>query len=190
MTHRTSSSETRYAKPAAVIGVAFVLLLTATPAFADLTAFIGSGLTPVSRPAKGVSIGTGLIIVGFEFEYAAVDESSTTSSSGQIAPAFQTYMFNGLLQTPIEIARTQFYGTAGGGIYHETFSFDPTGNVTNFGTNVGGGAKIRIIGPLRLRLDYRVFTLHNVQSANASIYRGNPRSPTLQRFYAGINLKF
>ena len=29
-------------------------------------------------------------------------------------------MFNGLLQTPIPIAGMQFYGTAGGGVYHET----------------------------------------------------------------------
>jgi len=32
---------------------------------------------------------------------------------------------------------------------------------------------------VRLRLDYRVFTLS-----------GNPRHPRPQRFYAGINLKF
>ena len=30
---------------------------------------------------------------------------------------------------------------------------------TGFGTNVGGGVKIDLVGPLRLRLDYRVFKL-------------------------------
>ena len=36
-----------------------------------------------------------------------------------------------------------------------------------------------LFGPLRLRLDYRVFTL-----------QGSPRHSKPQRFYAGLNLKF
>jgi hypothetical protein len=44
---------------------------------------------------------------------------------------------------------------------------------------VGGGVKITLIGPLRLRLDYRVHTLRGT-----SLY-SNPK-----RFYAGVNLKF
>ena len=47
------------------------------------------------------------------------------------------------------------------------------------GSNIGGGAKIRLVGPLRLRLDYRVFNLH-----------GSPKFKNPQRFYAGINLSF
>jgi hypothetical protein len=39
--------------------------------------------------------------------------------------------------------------------------------------------KWSLAGPLRLRLDYRVFTL-----------QGEPRHSNPQRFYAGINLKF
>ena len=95
------------------------------------------------------------------------------------APALKTFMFNGLLQTPVPIARMQFYGTLGGGVYRETLSIDPDNDGTNFGTNVGGGAKITLAGPIRARLDYRVFSL-----------RGSPRQTTVQRFYAGINLKF
>jgi opacity protein-like surface antigen len=45
--------------------------------------------------------------------------------------------------------------------------------------NVGGGVKINLAGPLRLRLDYRVFTL-----------QGSQRDAKPQRFYAGVNLKF
>ena len=116
------------------------------------------------------------MIVAFEFEFSSTKEDLT---SPQIAPALQTYMFNGLLQTPVPIARTQFYATAGAGAYHETLSTQPLNNQTNIGTNIGGGGKINLIGPLRLRLDYRVFTLH-----------GNPRHTPVQRLYAGINLKF
>jgi opacity protein-like surface antigen len=88
-------------------------------------------------------------------------------------------MFNGLAQTPIPIARMQFYVTAGAGGYRESFSNEPNGNETNVGINVGGGAKISLAGPLRLRVDYRVFTL-----------QGSPRYKNVQRIYAGINLKF
>jgi opacity protein-like surface antigen len=157
-----------------------LLACTAAPAWADLTGFIGVTPTPVNRPTKGFAIGTGLLIVGFEFEFASMQEDLTApATAGEPAPALQTYMFNGLLQTPFPIARMQFYGTLGGGVYHETLSTDPAGDQTNFGTNIGGGVKISVIGPLRLRADYRVFTL-----------RGTPRQTPVQRFYAGVNLKF
>ena len=113
----------------------------------------------------------GLVIVGFEFEYAHTNEDRE-----QGAPAVWTYMFNGLLQTPIPIAGMQFYGTAGAGGFHETLS---SRSETNVGINVGGGVKIALAGPLRLRFDYRVFTL-----------QGSPLYSKPQRFYAGINLKF
>jgi opacity protein-like surface antigen len=163
--------------PGSLIPLAAVVLLCfAAPARADLTGFIGATTTPTSRTATGFGVGTGLLIVGFEFEYSSTAEDLT---SPQIAPALKTFMFNGLLQTPIPIARTQFYGTIGGGVYHETLSTQPSNDQTNFGTNIGGGAKITLLGPLRLRLDYRVFTL-----------RGTPRHTPVQRVYAGINLKF
>jgi opacity protein-like surface antigen len=160
---------------AALFGVALILL-TAAPAYADLTGFLGRTTTPVGRPDRGFAIGTGLLVVGFEFEYASTDEDLT---SLEVAPELKTYMFNGLVQTPFPILRMQFYGTLGGGIYHETLSTQPNGDETNFGTNLGGGAKITLVGPLRVRLDYRIFTLH-----------GNARQTPVQRFYAGINLKF
>ena len=157
-----------------------LVLMSAVPASADLTAFLGRTTTPEGRPAKGLAIGTGLLIVGFEFEYAATDEKlDVPTGPASVSPALKTFMFNGLLQTPVPIARTQFYGTIGGGIYRETLSIDPNGTETNFGTNVGGGAKITLAGPIRLRLDYRVLSL-----------RGTPRHTTAQRLYAGINLKF
>jgi len=160
---------------------ATLLVLTPLPAFADLTAFLGRVNAPENRSASGFAIGTGLLIVGFEFEYGSVQERLRTDDVDVIedAPSLKTYMFNGLLQTPVPIARMQFYGTIGGGVYNEKLSIDPGNDGTNFGTNLGGGAKITLVGPLRVRLDYRVFSL-----------RGTPRHSTLQRVYAGVNLKF
>jgi len=151
-------------------GLAALILVPST-ASADFTAFIGFNPTPVTRSVRGLSIGMGLVIVGFEFEYA-----STSEDLVERAPSLHTFMFNGLLQTPFPIARMQFYGTAGAGAYRETLIED---SETNVGLNVGGGVKVTLVGPLRARFDYRVFSL-----------KGDARHPRPQRFYAGINLKF
>ena len=150
--------------------LATILLLPATAA-ADITAFLGVNPTPSSRPVRGISAGFGLLIVGFEFEYA-----NSSEDSDELAPGLRTFMFNGLLQTPFPVAGLQFYATAGGGGYRETFVDT---SHTHIGINVGGGVKMTLAGPLRLRLDYRIFTL-----------QGDPRHPRPQRFYAGLNVKF
>ena len=152
------------------LALAALVFVPAT-AFADFTAFLGVNPTPSSRVVRGVSVGAGLIIVGFEFEYA-----HTSEDLQEAAPRLRTFMFNGLLQTPIPIGGMQFYATAGGGGYRETLN---DASETNVGINVGGGVKMTLAGPLRLRLDYRVFTL-----------QGDPRHSKPQRFYAGLNLKF
>lgn len=113
----------------------------------------------------------GLLVAGFEVEYA-----STNEDLDKAAPGLRTFMFNGLVQTPVPIGGLQFYGTAGGGVFRETLNVE---SETNVGINVGGGVKISLAGPLRLRFDYRIFTL-----------RGSPLHSRPQRFYAGLNLKF
>jgi hypothetical protein len=148
-----------------------LLALSASPAYADVTAFIGSTTTPVSRSTRGVAVGVGLLVVGFEFEYA-----NTGADEIEMAPQLRTGMGNVLIQTPFPIAGLQFYATAGGGLYRETLG-DTTH--TQLGANTGGGVKISLIGPLRARLDYRVFKLH-----------GDALHPVVHRVYAGVNLKF
>lgn len=150
--------------------LAVLLMLPATAA-ADFTAFLGVNPTPSSRSVRGLSGGFGLLIVGFEFEYA-----NSSEDLDDLAPGLRTFMFNGLLQTPFPIAGLQFYGTAGAGGYRETLNET---SETQVGINVGGGVKINVAGPLRLRLDYRIFTL-----------QGDPRHSRPQRFYAGLNVKF
>jgi hypothetical protein len=140
-------------------------------ASADITAFLGANPTPTTRPVRGFSLGAGLVIVGFEFEYA-----NTSDDLDELSPRLQTYMGNALIQTPVPIAGMQFYATAGAGVFRETLIEE---SETNVGVNVGGGVKMSLVGPLRLRLDYRVFTL-----------QGAPLHSKPQRFYAGLNLKF
>ena len=153
-----------------------IVMLALVPASvgADATAFIGANTTPSNRTVKGAALGFGLLIVGFEFEYATTGEDMDVPASA--APALKTGMGNVLLQTPVPIFRLQPYFTTGAGIYRETLgSHEETG----WGTNVGGGVKVSLAGPLRLRVDYRAFKL-----GSGALY-----SPA-HRVYAGANLSF
>lgn len=148
-----------------------LLAATAAPARADITAFLGMSPTPERHTVKGFSGGLSLLVVGFEFEYSHLGEDTLKA-----LPALKTYSGNLLVQTPIEFKGTQFYATAGAGGYQEYLA---ARDETHFGLNFGGGIKVRVLGPVRLRLDYRVFRLS-----------GEPLYPTYQRFYAGANLAF
>jgi hypothetical protein len=156
----------------AIAGMAAGLVAAAArPARADATAFVGVNMTPANRTVKGFAVGVGLIIVAFEGEYATTSDDVTSA-----APALKTFMGNVLVQSPIPIFGFQPYVTTGGGIYRETLGAHQD---TAPGTNLGGGVKVSLAGPLRLRVDYRVFKLGS----------GALNSPA-HRIYAGLNLKF
>jgi hypothetical protein len=157
--------------PFAVLAAALVIVLAPALAHADATLFIGANTSPVNRTAKGFAIGAGLLVIGFEFEY-----SDTTDDVSSGAPSLKTGTGNLLLQSPVAFAGFQPYLEIGGGVYHEELS---TISNTGFVGGTGGGVKISLIGPIRLRVDYRAFTLKN----------GALTSPA-HRVYAGINLKF
>lgn len=152
--------------------VCALLLAIAAPARADITAFIGANTTPDNRPTRGVSVGISLLVVGFEFEYSDTSDSSNPST---LAPSLKTGTANVLLQTPVAIGGFQPYITTGTGLYRESLG---THTDTSLALNTGGGVKINLVGPLRLRVDYRVFKL-----GSGALY-----SPA-HRIYAGLNLK-
>jgi hypothetical protein len=154
----------------AALALCFSVLLPAA-ASADATAFIGANTSPANRTAKGFAVGAGLLIIGFEFEHA-----DTTDDLAAAAPSLKTGTGNMLLQTPVAFAGFQPYFEIGGGVYHEELG---TVSNTGFAGNTGGGVKITLVGPIRLRVDYRVFTLKN----------GALTSPA-HRIYAGLNVKF
>lgn len=155
--------------PAFVLALAALLLLPST-ASADATFFFGRQTAGDDKAwTRGAAIGVGAAIIGFEFEYASMKEDETL-----LRPSLRTTSGNVLLQTigiPI-----QFYFTTGGGYYREELGDDEE---SSFAWNTGGGAKLPIAGPLRVRVDYRVFNL-----------RGSPRDKTQHRLYAGANLSF
>jgi opacity protein-like surface antigen len=152
------------------LGLAALLALCLpSRALADVTVFLGASTSPSTRQVRGAAAGAGLLIIGFEFEYA-----DTTGDPAAAAPALKTGMASVLLQTPAAVMRVQPYFLTGAGIYQEDL-----GAHSDQGFAVGTGAKITLFGPIRLRLDYRVFKLGS----------GALISPT-HRFYAGLNLKF
>ena len=147
-----------------------VLLAGAPRAEADLTAFLGSNITPTNRPVRGLAVGMSLLVLGLEFEYS--DTSADQSGNARRHAG----MFNVLAQTPTTFG-LQFYATVGGGVYREEGAELLENSAA---TNTGGGVKIGLIGPLRMRFDYRIFQLRGESSPNK----------THHRFYTGVNLAF
>ena len=146
-----------------------LLLVTSVPARADATLFLGSTTTPARRVTRGFAAGASLIVLGFELEYANTVEEHTPA-----APSLKTGMGNVFAQTPF--GAIQFYALLGGGIYRERLG---TAQETSTASAIGGGAKLALLGPLRLRLDYRLLNL-----------RGKPRYSQVHRVYAGLNVMF
>jgi hypothetical protein len=146
-----------------------LLLADARPAHADATAFLGLSPSPATRAARGFAVGINMLIVGFEFEWASISERT-----GSEAPGMSTKMFNGMIVTPT--GSTQLYVTAGVGWFSETLAGQKE---SGFATNVGGGIKVKLAGPIRGRLDLRVFRLGD----DAVV-----RNPV--RIYAGLNIAF
>jgi opacity protein-like surface antigen len=148
-----------------------MLLLVPDTASADITAFLGATPSPVNRGLTGAAVGFGLIIVGAEAEVSRWPAVSTADTA-----ALTTWSANGLLQTPGGISPVQLYATAGAGLYRET-----TGTTSRMSTalNTGGGVKVKVAGPIRLRLDYRLFRL-----------QGTPQTAVLHRIYGGATLAF
>lgn len=152
--------------------VCLLIIAFSRSARADGTLFLGTVTTPANHATKGFAIGAGFLVMGVEFEYA-----STNEDAEHAAPSVKTGMGNFYLQTPIPIAGMQFYWTTGAGGYRERLGESHL--ETNLVFNTGGGAKVSLVGPLKVRLDYRVLKL-----------RGSPLFSTLHRVYAGVNLSF
>ena len=157
-------------RPLRAMGIALVLLSIAAPARADITAFIGANTTPDNRRVLGGALGFGVLIIGFEGEYAFTPDDPRAA-----APSLKTGIANIVLQSPVPFFGIQPYFTTGGGFYQEELGLHSD---TGFAVNTGGGVKVTLAGPIRLRVDYRIFKL-----GSGALY-----SPA-HRIYAGLNLK-
>ncbi len=148
-----------------------LLLVSAAPARADLTVFAGLQSGPSVRPATGIGLGFGLLLVGWEVEIARASQQLDDLSPSVASGTASVYV-----QNPIPISGVQFYAIAGAGLYRERL--DIGYEQVDAHIALGGGAKIGIAGPLKLRLDYRYFKLRDAIA------------PDAQRVYAGLTLAF
>ena len=128
-------------------------------------------MTPANRQVLGGAFGIGLLVIGFEAEYAFTPDDPEAD-----APSVKTGMGNVILQTPVAFFGIQPYFTTGAGLYRETLGAHQS---TGVALNTGGGVKVNLAGPLRLRVDYRIFKLGS-SALNSPAHR----------IYAGLNLKF
>ena len=157
-----------------VVTVALLAILpgaAADRAFADMTVFAGGIPTP-PRTTLGAALGLSLQPVGVEFEYG-----STPADRVAGKPALRTGLFNLLVGTPLRSDRRfQVYGSVGAGVYREGLAEHTRSDLAASG---GGGIYLRLAGPFRLRLDYRLLAL-----------RGSALQRRLRRAYAGFNVAF
>jgi hypothetical protein len=162
----------RQVAPSLRFCLAFALiLLVPCSASADLTGFYGKTRAGGSnRTVKGAALSVGRT-AKFEFEYA-----TTQKDLSKEQPQLTTYMLSSLIQSPNTASRMQLYGVTGVGKYRETLG---AVSESNYGFTFGAGMKMRIAGPIGVRVDYRIFTL-----------RGTPTYKKPQRLYAGLNLTF
>lgn len=166
---RADTGDMRKTLTSVLLALCF-LSVAPTAAWADITAFFGVGHRPETRVMKGAAIGMTLVIAGFEVEYADISEKDAAS-----APRLRTGLINGFVQTPTSGA--QLYATAGVGLYRE--SLRGTYQETHTAINIGGGLKMGLMGPVKLRVDYRLIRLN-----------GQPIEKTVHRVYAGLNTSF
>ena len=147
-----------------------ILLCASVPARADLTVFAGLQGSPVIRPTTGISLGFGVLLVGWEVEIARVTEELEDRAPSISAGTGSVYV-----QNPVPIGGVQLYAIAGAGLYRERLG---ALEQTDVHLALGGGAKIELVAPLKLRLDYRYFRLRDAIK------------PDAQRLYAGLTLGF
>ena len=144
----------------------------AAPAFADVTFFAGSAAAP-GRATLGAALGLALEPVGVEFEYGGAPADPAAGTG-----ALRTGLFNLLVGTPTRGGRrVQVYGSVGVGAYRERLEEHAR---TGLAASGGGGVHVRLAGPFRIRLDYRLFALRG-----AAVQHRRPR-----RAYAGLGVAF
>jgi outer membrane protein with beta-barrel domain len=129
----------------------------------NATAFASAAMAPDARTAVGIGVGAlprpGP--VSFEFEYCRRRGDPTAGE-----PDIVTFAGNVLIQVPVR-PRLQVYGTLGVGFYYLQSDLDTS--EANDGRNFGGGLKLTLAGPLKMRIDYRTFLLAPIEGQ----YRSN-----------------
>ena len=144
----------------------------AAPASADITGFLGANTTPDNRPVKGVPSAPAFWSSASSSNMPPPIRMTPNGERRRSRPAWATCCCR--RRSPI--FGLQPYFTTGGGVYRERLA---STRHTGFGLNTGGGVKISLAGPMRLR-----------STTGCSNWEAARCYSPAHRFYAGINLKF
>src|SRR5262245_45057573 len=160
--------------------VSVFLAAAAMPAAADATAYLGVMTAGGPRQAVGFAYTDCPGLVGYELELMTTVGPATSKQS-----SVGDFSANVIVQPRSTIHGFQLYGTAGFGLYGEVYDHGGSGEV--LATNIGGGARVGLAGPLKLRLDYRLFLLGDTPDAGPPgiVIHKHP-----QRILAGLTLEF
>lgn len=154
--------------------LAITLLLTAAPAYADGTIFLGVNSTP--NPVVGISGGQTRGRTGWELEYAVTRFKPTASR-----PSLYTVTGNFLVYGTENERKIRPFGLVGFGAYGESRADGRGAHDMTY--VVGGGARWRLAGVAGLRFDYRLFFLKGPADER-------PSSSVSHRLAVGLNLAF
>lgn len=156
-----------------------LVLMNPLSARADATVLVGLMSVDALRPSFGFSFGYRPSAVGFEIEYLSTLGPTTPGhfSAGGI--------FASVIVQPVTISNVQVFAIGGFGIWGEGFSGGKGTGVLD-AKNVGGGVLVALAGPMRLRLDYRLFLLGEVEEVGSIA----PRRKHPQRIAAGLHFAF
>lgn len=92
-----------------------------------------------------------------------------------------------MIVQPLTIAKAHIFVVAGVGVWGEGFEAGKRTGVLS-AVNVGGGVLLNITGPLKLRLDYRLFRLGEVSKEEIGAISPSRKHP--QRIAAGLSVRF
>jgi hypothetical protein len=154
-----------------------LVLMNPVSARADATVLVGGTSVDALRPSFGFSFGYRPSAVGFEIEYLSTTPGDYTAGG----------IFASLIVQPVTISNVQIFAVGGVGVWGEGFAGGKRTGVLSAG-NVGGGVLVPLVGPLRLRLDYRLFLLGEVSKEEVGAIA--PRTKHPQRIAAGIHFAF
>jgi len=154
--------------PLMMLGLSASAAVAQTPtAPVNLTAFAGAAMAPDAHAVSGIGVGVrpqpGPVSIEFEYSGRRIDRTRSV-------PSIVTFAGNFLVQVPVRQSRFELYAAFGVGFYilqpdHQS------GEDSDSAWNFGGGAKVTLAGPLKLRMDYRVFRLAPIPDRHHSDLR-------------------
>ena len=151
-----------------MLGVSAAVAVAQTPAPpVNLTAFAGLAMVPDAHAVSGIGVGVrpqpGPVSIEFEYSNSQIDRTRSV-------PSIVTLAGNFLFQVPVRQSRFELYGAFGLGFYVPQPDRQ-RGEDADSAWNFGGGTKVTLAGPLKLRMDYRVFRLAPIPGRHHSDLR-------------------